>query len=123
VTSQAHEQIRGLELSLLDPAIRGSARELDRLLADDFFEIGSSGRVFENKARIIVALAEESGFRFSMHDFETRALGEGIVLATYRVVAQTGDDEEPRSSLRSSIWVRRESWQLVFHQGTRTAAP
>jgi hypothetical protein len=112
-----------LELRLLDPAVRRSPQELDRLLADDFFEIGSSGRVFHNKARIIASLAEESGLLFSLHEFETRALGEGVVLATYRVVAQIGESEAPRRSLRSSIWVHRGSWQLVFHQGTPAAVP
>jgi hypothetical protein len=107
-----------LELRLLDPSVRGSPDALDRLLADDFLEIGSSGRTFD-KPRIIASLGEESGFHASLHDFEARTLGPGIVLATYRTVGRTDDDETPRSSLRSSIWVLRESWQLVFHQGTR----
>ncbi len=102
------EQIRRLEEQLLIPKVRSSPERLGLLLADDFLEIGSSGRTFD-KSQIIDALQGESGFDYSMQDFKVKQLSSDIALATYRLDA----------SLRSSIWVhRQERWQLMFHQGT-----
>lgn len=42
-------QLKALEKSHLKPEIRRSSEELDRLLADDFFEFGSSGKVIYKK--------------------------------------------------------------------------
>jgi hypothetical protein len=42
--------IKQLEENLLKPEVRSSGAELKKLLADDFFEIGSSGRIlYKNK--------------------------------------------------------------------------
>jgi hypothetical protein len=49
---------RKLEERLLRPDVRSSAEQLDKLLADEFIEFGSSGRVF-NKEQIIGTLAYE----------------------------------------------------------------
>ncbi len=44
-------------------------------------------------------------------------LGDGVVLATYRITA-------PATSIRSSVWIRREdAWQVRFHQGTPDREP
>lgn len=41
--------IRELEKKLLSPEIRRTPLEIDKLLADDFFEFGSSGNVWYKK--------------------------------------------------------------------------
>ncbi len=41
--------IYDLETSLLKPEIRSSIKDLDSLLADDFMEFGSSGKVYDKK--------------------------------------------------------------------------
>jgi hypothetical protein len=117
------EQLRLLEESLLQSEVRRSSTALDDLLADDFIEIGSSGRVFD-KARIISALREESARRSrAIRDFRVRILAPSVVLATYRLIGRDGD-APPRHTLRSSIWKRAgERWQMVFHQGTLSRAP
>ena len=43
------EFFRDLEQSLLRPDVRASATAVDRLLADDFVEFGSSGHAFGKK--------------------------------------------------------------------------
>ena len=48
-----------LELRLLDPAVRGTPEEVDRLLAAEFVEIGSSGST-NDKAATLAGLAAES---------------------------------------------------------------
>ena len=110
------QEICELEQRLLDPRVRSSPAALSRLLADDFVEFGSYGRVYD-KRQVIDALQRESGVAFSLQDFQARALGPGVVLATFRVVRSAQGCT--RVSLRSSIWEKKEgSWQMVFHQGT-----
>lgn len=111
------EKIRALERALLQPEIRRSPARLDALLADDFREIGGSGRVF-TKADVLEALPAETGETvFTMSGFEIVRLAEGVVLATYAVTKTAG--EQVTRSLRSSIWKRTgEGWRMLFHQGT-----
>src|SRR5215208_4709918 len=111
-------EIRALEERLLQPDVRKSPDELDRLLAEGFMEFGSSGRAYDKPAVIEGLAAEpESEVRFSLEDFRVKRLAANVVLATYRLAGTT----PPRSgSLRSSIWIRRNGvWRLTFHQGTR----
>jgi hypothetical protein len=111
------DEIRRLEERLLDPRVRASRDELARLLAPEFVEFGSSGRVFDRDA-VIAALAGEPDVAFALSDLHVRELAAGVVLATYRV---TAGRDAPQSSLRSSLWVRRaKRWQILFHQGTPT---
>lgn len=88
------------------------------LLADDFVEIGSSGRVF-TKAAIIENLRHEAPVERSLTEFRAKPLADGVVLTTYRIAAQRLGDARPMCSLRSSIWRRQDGrWRMIFHQGT-----
>jgi hypothetical protein len=72
--------------------------ELKKLLADDFFEFGSSGKIL-NKGEDIA----EDGIRIvrmTWSDFELHLLSESIVLSTYRII----NEHSKQYSLRSSIW-------------------
>jgi hypothetical protein len=114
-------EIRRLEIRLLDPRVRSSPEQLCRLLADDFVEFGSSGLVY-NRDEIIRALQQGTGVEYSLHGFQARSLGPGVVLATYRAVRFSAGGDSAEHSLRSSIWKHVGGrWQLVFHQGTATA--
>lgn len=107
--------IRQLEENLLKPEVRSSRTELKKLLADDFFEIGSSGRVLY-KGEVIA----EDGIgivKMKLSDFEIHLLSADIVLATYRIFNEISNQH----SLRSSVWKQNEGvWKMVFHQGTKT---
>jgi hypothetical protein len=117
VSIEAH--LRALEEELLQPAVRKNASRLDALLADDFVEFGSSGRVFD-KHDIIDTLRSESPVRLSLTDFRALLLGPGVVLTTYRATSHGVSDEQPIHSRRSSVWRLLDGrWQIVFHQGTR----
>ncbi|MCP3740347.1 DUF4440 domain-containing protein [Rossellomorea sp. BNER] len=98
---------------MLNPDIRTSPEELNQLLADEFFEFGSSGNVWLKKDCI-----SEGGLsvrEMTLHDFDIQPLASDVVLATYRVVDETREQQ----TLRSSIWkFIDERWQMVFHQGT-----
>jgi hypothetical protein len=50
-----HEDIRAAvtgELRLLEPAVRGSAAEVEALLHPEFFEFGGSGRHWDRAAMV-----------------------------------------------------------------------
>jgi hypothetical protein len=115
-------EIRILEERLLQATTRSSRGQIEELLANDFVEFGSSGRVFD-KAGVIDYLAADSAAHFSMLQFRVKRLAADVVLATYIAVTHL-PGAPARHSLRSSIWTRAGYiWQLTFHQGTRTAPP
>jgi hypothetical protein len=106
---------------MLRTEVRRSGAQLARLLAEDFREFGSSGRVF-NKQQIIEALRAELAWELSLQDFRTLPLAPDVVLVTYRATCRSPDSESVSHSLRCSVWRRRSgNWQIVFHQGTPSA--
>ncbi|MBM7691578.1 hypothetical protein JOC77_000985 [Peribacillus deserti] len=104
-----------LEEKLLKPEIRTSQNELNQLLADQFFEFGSSGNVFYKDQ----AIGDEGigVVKMTLSEFEIHPLSEEIVLTTFRIF----NEVKKQHSLRSSIWKLTDgSWKMVFHQGTIT---
>jgi hypothetical protein len=117
------DRIRALEERLLQPDVRKSPQELDRLLADEFVEFASDGRPYD-KRQVIEALQHEGAFRRSLIDFHLRLLANDVALATFRAIREDTHSGEIVSSLRSSIWRRgANEWQVVFHQGTVNVVP
>lgn len=111
--------IKDKEFSLLKPEIRSSPESLERLIAEDFIEFGSSGLIY-NKSNILEHLPKETGILFVVSNFKARILAENIVLTTFNIERSLETGAKLRS-LRSSIWKNVDgSWQIVFHQGTRT---
>jgi hypothetical protein len=107
------DKLKNAEMALLDPRVRADPRRLDVLLADDFIEVGSTGRVYD-KQTLIAMLAGEDPAPVSVLEFSTRELTPEVALVTYRTVGQTGSTVR-----RSSVWVRTKGqWRVVFHQGT-----
>ncbi len=116
--SDLEEQLRVLEESHLRPEVRSSAEALQALLAEDFVEFGSSGRLF-NRAAAVEAAGREATLRWRVEEFTVRSLGPTVALATYRLWTWSGSHDHARITLRSSVWVQRDRrWLLVFHQGT-----
>jgi hypothetical protein len=112
------EELRSLELSALDPTVRSSPGLLSRLLADDFIEFGSSGKIYD-KQQIIDQLQSRSSAEYSVTNLQVELLSSSIALVTYRCFRSSQIDRGKNISLRSSIWRKgNESWQMVFHQGT-----
>ena len=112
------EHILGLEQRLLDPAVRKSRDELDRLLAEAFVEYTSVGVAYR-KPEVIEALQGEIAQPRTISGFEAVYLADGVVLATYRLTRQATTDASAMQSLRSSVWTRAAGeWRMLFHQGT-----
>ncbi|WP_151733284.1 DUF4440 domain-containing protein ['Paenibacillus yunnanensis' Narsing Rao et al. 2020] len=105
--------IRGLEEQLLSAEVRASVNRLEELLDGQFFEYGSSGRVWLRED----LLGEEGAgaVRMTLSDFALHPLGETAALATYR----TYNEDTGRQALRSSVWkLSGGRWRMFFHQGT-----
>lgn len=117
------QHLKELELELLRPDVRRSPELLSSLLAEDFREFGSSGRIF-GRNEIVQVLQTESLSQFSISEFRAKIVGDGIALVTYRVTQRRESDTSETVSLRSSLWVRQDSqWHMLFHQGTKVPAP
>ena len=105
-----------LEQQLLQPSVRRNPTALTSLLAQDFREFGSSGRIY-TRQQVSDALAAESPRTITLSDTYCQQLAEDIALLTYRSTRTI--PLPPTHALRSSLWIYRDHrWQMIFHQGT-----
>ena len=118
------DHLKQLEEHLLDPAVRHNSELVASLLADDFIEFGSSGRVFD-KASVLEDLKNEPPHLASLlSDFSTREIAPNVILATYKATRRNLNGEIIGQSWRSSIWTHvNGQWQITFHQGTPIPSP
>jgi len=108
------QHLRELEESLLLPDVRKSAT-LVELLADEFVEFGSSGRIY-NKADLVSTLQAEVPSKQTASGFKLTELSPEVALLTYRIQLH---DEPPVHTLRSSLWKQMGGrWRMIFHQAT-----
>ena len=77
------ELLQKLEELLHVQSVRSTAQELDKLLADEFFELGVSGKIWTRES-VIQTLKSESFSKRSMSDFKLSILAPEIALVTYR---------------------------------------
>lgn len=106
-------RLKQLEEKLLQPEVRSSPELLKALLADGFFEFGSSGKVLYKGEVVGEMLLGE--VRMQLSDFDIHPLSDEIVLVTYRIYNEVSQQH----SLRSSIWKNVDGcWKMHFHQGT-----
>ena len=102
----------------LDPEEPGPAA----LLADDFYEIGSSGRLYD-KAETLNRLNDEARRDGAIRDFQVRFVAPEVALVVYLLMG-TEEDEPAAPTWHSSIWQYHHGrWQIRFHQGTPAAGP
>ncbi|WKA58801.1 DUF4440 domain-containing protein [Planococcus shenhongbingii] len=107
------KEIFKLECSHLQPDVRVSKQKLGEVLDEEFFEFGSSGKVW--RRRDYDTNHPLTPDRMEISEFALHILGPEAVLTTYRLQNHTSG----KVSLRSSIWKNRGSgWKLFFHQGT-----
>jgi hypothetical protein len=110
------EALLGLEKLLMDPVFRKNRDEVDMVLAEEFREFGSSGRIWSREEILHLLATEPAQAPPCVVDFAVQIIAADTALVTYRAIRA----ESNSATLRSSIWVLRGSrWQVVFHQGTR----
>ena len=88
------------------------------LLAEDFVEIGASGRIW-TRNEILDLLATEEFQPPVIEEFVCRQIADNVLLATYRTVRTDAETGQRSIALRSSLWSKKsDGWCLRFHQGT-----
>lgn len=100
---QLKQTIYHLECSHLKPNVRVSTEELSTILADDYFEFGSSGHIW--KRSDYAGDHPLSPDRFVISNFDIHVLAPDCVLATYHIlkpsapfVAPSGEIEMVRGN-------------------------
>ncbi len=107
-------EVEALERELQSVEGRADPVRLETLLADDFEEIGASGRLW-SRVEVLEFLAGEGpdAGPIEISDLAARRVGEETVLVRW-TSARGG-----RRAVRSSLWRRDPGrWRLVHHQGT-----
>jgi hypothetical protein len=111
--------LHAAETALLDAQQRGDVVAMAALLAEDFEEIGSSGRRYD-RAAVLAALGTAKLDAAEIANFSLRQLAADLALVNFRTRLQRGDIV--LRSLRSSLWRREDGmWRMAFHQGTPCA--
>ncbi|WP_062268525.1 DUF4440 domain-containing protein [Endozoicomonas arenosclerae] len=107
-----------LELYCLKPEVRSSRQELEKILADDFMEIPSTGKPYD-KSHALSRIPGEISPIFTQQDYEVRILDKGLAQLIYKATIQRPNEESISYSIRNSIWkLNGGIWQMLFHQGT-----
>jgi hypothetical protein len=108
--------LQRLEEELWREETRFDIHYMEQVLAEDFFEFGRSGRVY-NRDEILAAPRQTLDAVLPLPDYDVRLLAEDVALATYNsAITYDGVLEKGR---RSSIWSRTSTgWAIRFHQGT-----
>lgn len=110
--------IEGLEEKVYDPFVRSSARLLQDLFDDNFFEFGASGHIYDKKD-VLEVLPMQKEAKSTMHKFMVNEIAPQTLLATYKLEREDIDTAAKTWSLRSSIWqFCGDRWKIIFHQGT-----
>ena len=109
-----------IEKQHLDETVRSSTEQLGALLCNDFREFGKSGRIYD-KAKILMSVTNSTEVAdYDIHDYRIVQLGDGHILATYKLSERQG--VLLRWTLRSTVWKLVDTkWRMLFHQGTKQA--
>jgi hypothetical protein len=103
-----------LEQRLAQVGKKLPADEISAIIAEDFVEFGSSGKIW-SRAEIIAAMSKWEAIERIVDDFRVRDLSPSLCLVTYKSSASG----KPGFSLRSSLWRKDgDGWRIIFHQGT-----
>lgn len=109
------DSVVALERELLDPACRVDSDRVATLLANDFVEIGKSGRVW-NRDDLLAALAGEASMDATTIGSMT---GQQIAAGLVVVRSTTHHDDGPGTVHRTGWWRQTTSgWRCWFHQAT-----
>jgi hypothetical protein len=99
------------------PELGSSRADFERMMAEDFWETGASGRRY-SKTFVLDELERRSSTRredaWEARDFYCRRLGPDMFLLTYTLL-----QDHQRLTRRATIWQSTaDGWKVVYHQGT-----
>ncbi|WP_051399727.1 nuclear transport factor 2 family protein [Haloechinothrix halophila] len=110
-------ELEELEAALWARHTRFDETYMRRLMSENFFEFGRSGRRY-SRAECLAFPDQE--LNATLRDIDVHEIAPAVALVTYVSEVRYS---ETQVSYRSSLWVRSDAgWQLRFHQGTPTDA-
>jgi hypothetical protein len=113
------DELRRREPIFHRPEFGTTRADRERMVAQDFWEIGASGQRYSRDYVLDLLdrrAADPDEHTWQTRDFHCRPLGPDTYLLTYTLA------QGERVSRRSTIWRRHAGdWQIVFHQGTLVA--
>jgi hypothetical protein len=103
------------------PEFGTSRADFERMIVDDFWEVGASGCRY-SRAIVLDELEKRHAVPhndvWQTTDFRCQELAPDVYLLTYTLI-QTGENDNKRRTRRSTIWRRTaKDWKIVYHQGT-----
>lgn len=111
------EELRRREPIFHTPEFGTTLEDFDRMMADDYWEVGASGRRYSRE--FILRHLEENppvdaaAAGWQSFDYGLRRLGPETYLFTYTLV------QGERITRRATIWRSTgEGWRILYHQGT-----
>lgn len=99
------------------PEFGTTRADFERMMADDFWEVGASGNKYSREF-VLDALErrqnDSSPEHLAVSDFACRPVAADTYLVTYQLEQDGG-----RLSRRSTLWrYAPDGWKILYHQGT-----
>lgn len=115
ISQHERDELRSLEESLWREETRFNKGYMNKLLAEDFFEFGRSGKIY-SRSDCLEVEKQAINAKLPLEKFRIHQVSENTVLITY--ISEVTYNSVQRAN-RSSLWARNtEGWKLRFHQGT-----
>jgi hypothetical protein len=107
-------EVLELERELQSSECRRDHARVSALLAEDFSEVGASGRVWDLATTLELLAAEsDDAAVIEIRDLTGRTIGDGFIMVRW------DSDRGGRRARRTSLWRREPAgWRLVHHRGT-----
>lgn len=108
--------LQAMEEAMWRPETRFDARFMQAVLADEYGEVGRSGRPFTREQSLALQPVEID-VELPFTDFTAVAICEDVALVRYTSVPTRASRG---ATHRTSVWVNDGRWRLRFHQATPT---
>jgi hypothetical protein len=112
------QELKAREPIFHRPELGTTRADFERMTADDYWEVGASGRIYkrdfvlDEMAKLYAGPHDEPILEAG--DFRCRRLAENVYLLTYNLI-----QDRRRYSRRATIWERTsQGWKILYHQGT-----
>jgi hypothetical protein len=97
-----------------------SRADFEAMMADDFFEVGASGKKYPREfvlEALELRLRSPVKEELAVTDFACRRISKDVYLVTYQL-----EQAHNRLSRRSTLWQMSGGWKALYHQGTLISA-
>lgn len=90
---------------------------LEQTLHENFLECGKSGRLFHKADTVNSLLQCKEDRQIQIEDFQCSKISSNTWIVHYLTGSSEGEPV-----FRTSIWIKKHTLQLYFHQATKIAA-